>query len=107
MTPRILPFLLFLSGAVLAPLREGAIRHLFRRIASGTGTPVTPHMLRHTYATLLRQTGVADRVAMDLLGHASLDMLQRYSHVEDGEAAHAATLLRLDVDVPSDDTPHG
>ncbi|MDP9190701.1 MAG: site-specific integrase [Acidobacteriota bacterium] len=97
----------FVSARRDAPLHVGAIRHLFRRIASGTGTPVTPHMLRHTYATLLRQTGVADRVAMDLLGHASLDMLQRYSHVADGEAAHAATLLRLDVDVPSDEPPHG
>jgi integrase len=98
----------FVSARRDAPLHVGAIRHLFRRIATGTGTPVTPHMLRHTYATLLRQTGIADRIAMDLLGHSSLDMLQRYSHVADGEAANAAKLLRLDVDVPNEEVlPHG
>jgi integrase len=60
--------------------------------------PITPHALRHTYATLLRQAGVPDRVSMDLLGHTSLSMLQRYSHVFEGE--HLAHANRLTLDVP-------
>jgi integrase len=56
-------------------------------------------MLRHTYATLLRTAGVPDRVAMDLMGHASLTMLKRYSHVYDGEHADAARKLQLDIDL--------
>jgi site-specific recombinase XerD len=54
-------------------------------------------MLRHTYATILRQAGVPDRLSMDLLGHASLSMLQRYSHVESGE--HRAAVERLVLDL--------
>lgn len=76
---------------------EVTIRRLFKRITSGTGIHVTPHMLRHSYATLLRQAGVSDRVAMELLGHRSLAVLQRYSAVFDGECAAEAKRLTLNV----------
>lgn len=76
---------------------EGAVRELFERISRDLGMAVSPHALRHTFATLLRASGVPDRLAMDLLGHASLSMLQRYSHVYDGEHAAAAAQLALDV----------
>lgn len=76
---------------------EVTVRRLFRQIESGTKIHVTPHMLRHSYATMLRQSGVSDRVAMDLLGHRSLAVLQRYSAVFDGECATEAARLSLDV----------
>jgi integrase len=73
------------------------LRDLCARIADDLGIQLTPHVLRHTYATLLRQANVPDRVSMDLLGHASLAMLQRYSHVFEGEHLRYASQLRLDV----------
>ena len=76
-----------------------ALVRIFRTASSALRYRLTPHMLRHTYATLLRQSGVPDRVAMDLLGHRSLVMLQRYSHVIDGEHADEAARLSLDVDL--------
>ncbi|HET8797629.1 MAG TPA: site-specific integrase [Thermoanaerobaculia bacterium] len=76
---------------------EIAIRTLFKRISAAMQMRVTPHMLRHTFATLCRQADVRDRLAMELLGHTSLAMLQRYSHVEDGEVRAAARQIRLDV----------
>lgn len=63
----------------------------------GLGVPFSPHALRHTYATLLRASGVNDRIAMELLGHTTRAMLQRYSHVYDDEVERAAAALRLDV----------
>ncbi len=76
---------------------EVTVRRLFRQIERGTKIHVTPHMLRHSYATMLRQSGVSDRIAMDLLGHRSLAVLQRYSAVFDGECAAEAARLTLDV----------
>ena len=76
---------------------EIAVRVLFKRISTALNMRVTPHMLRHTFATLCRQDDVPDRLAMELLGHASLSMLQRYSHVEDGEVRAAARRIHLDV----------
>lgn len=82
-----------------AGIGVGTVQHVFRVLSRLLGSRVTPHMLRHTYATLLRQAGVADRVSMELLGHGSLAMLQRYSHVENGEARRAADMLTLDIEL--------
>jgi integrase/recombinase XerC len=86
----------FVSARTGRRLDEGAIRRLFTTIRSRTGLRVSPHVLRHTYVTLLRQAGADDRVTMDLAGHASLAMTQRYSAVFSGE--HLATADRLDLD---------
>ena len=86
-----------------AEANRGVSAEPIRRVCDLAGKAlhmrVTPHMLRHTYATLLRQAGVPDRVSMDLLGHTSLAMLQRYSHVFSGEHLREASRLRLDVEL--------
>lgn len=78
-----------------APLSSGTITRICRVISRETGIHVAPHMLRHSYATLLRQAGVPDRIAMELMGHTDLRMLLRYSHVEADEPRRAAEALRL------------
>jgi integrase/recombinase XerD len=52
----------------------------FRKDA-GIERHVTPHMLRHTVATLLLRNGVDIRVVQEFLGHASIATTQRYTHV--------------------------
>lgn len=51
------------------------------RQEAGLERNITPHMLRHTVATLLLRSGVDIRVVQEFLGHASIATTQRYTHV--------------------------
>jgi site-specific recombinase XerD len=65
------------------PIGSGAVRQALHRAATKLGIQkrVTPHSLRHAFATHLLESGTDIRVIQALLGHRSIRTTARYTRV--------------------------
>ena len=83
------------------PLRADAVQRVCRKATQSAGLRkhVTPHVLRHCFATHLMEANVNIRSIQLLLGHRSLSTTTRYTHVS--QAALAATISPLDLLSPA------
>lgn len=77
------PYLIFPNRNGTGPLCSTSLRRAFNkaRDSLGINRSITPHSLRHGFATHLLENGLDIRVVQILLGHASLRSTEIYTHL--------------------------
>lgn len=65
------------------PLDRITLWHIVKRhaAAAGINKNISPHTLRHSFATHLLDNGADLRIIQEMLGHASINSTERYAHV--------------------------
>ena len=65
------------------PLSEQSVRLILKRIVeqNNLSRTITPHMFRHSFATMLLDNDVDIRYIQQILGHSSISVTQIYTHV--------------------------
>lgn len=71
------------------PVQTGYLRRMVKRMARKADVAeaerVSPHTLRHTFATNLLREGANLRTVQDALGHEDVSTTMRYTHLVNGE----------------------
>lgn len=91
---------LFPGGVPGRPITRSTLNRVCTqiRVASGIRKQVTPHTLRHSFATHHLEAGTDLRTLQMLLGHRSLQTTAIYLHVSAGKLLSAGTPLDLLAD---------
>lgn len=83
----------FFVNRLESGLSDQSVRNMINKYASLAGIPqhLTPHMFRHSFATLMLEQDVDVRYIQRMLGHSSISTTEIYTHVSDSKQKEILT----------------
>ena len=85
---------LFTGQNPLKALSEQSVRLILKKLVkkNNLSITITPHMFRHSFATMLLDKNVDIRYIQQILGHSSISVTQIYTHVSQSKQKEILTL---------------
>ena len=82
----------YVFGKGTAPLTQTEFRRRWNKYITEADINITPHQLRHAYATILFDAKVDEKVAQTFMGHSKIEITRNiYTHLRQHRAAQAQT----------------
>lgn len=82
----------FIFGKGQSPLTQTEFRRRWDKYTKEANISITPHQLRHAYATILFDAKVDEKVAQTFMGHSKIEITRNiYTHLRQHRAAQAQT----------------
>lgn len=99
---------LFLGKSSNNPLSEQSIRLVLKKIQKQIHLTIsiTPHMFRHSFATMLLDSDVDIRYIQQILGHSSISVTQIYTHVSQSKQKEILSLSNPITSIISQQSKH-
>jgi integrase len=86
------------EGYIFGLPTQTVFRRKWNKYRAETGIEVTPHQLRHAFATICYEAGIEDKDAQQLLGHASVSTTRDiYTHIREQRKQQTAEKLNAFV----------
>lgn len=80
------------------PMTNTAYRRAWDKYKKLSGVDLTPHQLRHLYATILYECGIDEKMAQELLGHSNISVTRNiYTHIRQQKISAAAEMLNAKI----------
>lgn len=85
----------FISLSSLKPMNVRTVQRHVKKyaVSAGINKPITPHKLRHTFATNLMRNGANIVAIQNMLGHVSLETTKIYTHLNQEDHHKAVAKL--------------
>ena len=80
----------YIFGNGDTPFTQAQFRRKWEKYLSETGLDITPHQLRHAYATILFDANIDEKVAQTFMGHSKIEITRNiYTHIRQHRATQA------------------